>query len=141
MAEDKVEQREFNVRQMLPWTELFRSFQVALDPKKLLLAAAGILAMSLGWWVLAWAFYGMQTKPEWKPDAYDPQTYLAKANGDDAMATKLAWEKFRDDRAKWNILLRTAGDPNVPEYEDAGDLATSPSDFEAVAKDPALEAA
>jgi hypothetical protein len=141
MAEDKVEQREFNVRQMFPWTELFRSFQVALDPKKLLLAAAGILFMSLGWWALAWFFYGITSKPEWKD--YDSSNFLTKANGDTAIATQLAWEKFREDRAKWNILHHTAGepdaDPDKVEYEDAGDMATSPSDFEALEKDPALK--
>jgi hypothetical protein len=135
MAEDKVEQREFNVRQMLPWTELFRSFQVALDPKKLLLAAAGILAMSLGWWVLAWAFYGIQSKPDWKDPSYDPSNFLSKANGVESAATQLAWDKFKDDRDKWNLLHRTAGDPDAVEYDDAGDLATTPSDFEAVRKE------
>ena len=40
MAEDKVELREINYRQVFPWTELFKGFQLALDPKKLLLAAA-----------------------------------------------------------------------------------------------------
>jgi hypothetical protein len=39
------------------WFELFRCFQVALDPRKLLAAAAGILVMSVGWYVLSAAFY------------------------------------------------------------------------------------
>lgn len=138
MAEDKVEQREFNVRQMLPWTELFRSFQVALDPKKLLLAAAGILFMSLGWWLLAALFYSMQSKPEWKDAAYDPNNFLPRANNDTTVATQLAWEKFRDDRAKWNVLHRAAGETEPAEYDDASDIATSPTDFEAVQKDPVL---
>src|SRR5262245_47650794 len=134
MAEDKVEQREFNVRQMLPWTELFRSFQVALDPKKLLLAAAGILFMSLGWCVLAWVFYSMSSKPEW--NSYDSNEFLAKANNDPTVATNLAWAKFREDRAKWNVLHRTAGTTDVPVYDDAGDIANDPADFEKVQQDP-----
>src|SRR5947209_5266736 len=56
MAEDKVELREINYRQVLPWTELFKGFQLALDPKKLVLAAAGILAMYAGWWLLSVIF-------------------------------------------------------------------------------------
>ena len=31
MAEGKLEGREATWRQLLPWTELFRGFQVALD--------------------------------------------------------------------------------------------------------------
>ena len=44
MAAEKVDVREVSFRQLFPWTELFRGFQVALDPKKLLLAAGGLLA-------------------------------------------------------------------------------------------------
>ena len=35
------------------WTKLFTAFRVALDLKKLLLAAGGIVVTGLGWWVLA----------------------------------------------------------------------------------------
>ncbi len=38
------------------WLNLFRSFQVALDPRKLFVAALGILVMSLGWWLLSVTF-------------------------------------------------------------------------------------
>lgn len=38
------------------WLNIFRSFQVALDPRKLLVAALGILVMSLGWWLLSVIF-------------------------------------------------------------------------------------
>src|SRR5947207_13129915 len=56
MAEDKFEPRETNWRQLLPWIELFQGFRVALDLNKLLLAAAGILTMAFGWWLLAGIF-------------------------------------------------------------------------------------
>ena len=42
MADEKFEPREINYRQWLPWTQIFRGFWVALDHKKLLLAAAGV---------------------------------------------------------------------------------------------------
>jgi hypothetical protein len=121
MAEDKPAEREYNVRQMFPWTELFRGFQVALDPRKLLLAAAGILAMALSWWVLAWVFFGLRDKPEW--------VHYAKS-GDDATE---AWSKFRSARDQWNILLWAAG-PG-PEAQDAGDLAGNAADFDALTAD------
>lgn len=137
MAEDKVEQREFNLRQTLPWTELFRSFQVALDPKKLLLAAGGILVMALGWWLLA-ALFGSSTKPEWdSPDYANLEKFKANDNSPtpDQDAKRRAWEKFREDREEWNITWRAAGNTDVWEYRDAGDLAANPAEYEAI-KDP-----
>ena len=63
MPDEKGELREINYRQLLPWTELFRSFHIALlDPRKLFLAALGIFFMSLGWWILAHIF-GNPTEP------------------------------------------------------------------------------
>jgi hypothetical protein len=46
------------------WTKLFGTFLVALDPFKLLVAAAGILATALGWWLLSVIFYGAWTEPK-----------------------------------------------------------------------------
>ena len=56
MAEERMGTPEGETRTYWAWTELFRTFQVALDPKKLLLAAAGIFVMWVGWWLLAIAF-------------------------------------------------------------------------------------
>src|SRR5260370_40155755 len=56
MAEEKTDAREVAWRHLFPWTELFRGFQVALDPNKLLLAAAGLFFMAVGWWLLAVIF-------------------------------------------------------------------------------------
>src|SRR5947208_10465115 len=46
------------------WTKLFGTFLVALDPFKLLVAAAGILATALGWWLISVIFYGAWTEPK-----------------------------------------------------------------------------
>jgi hypothetical protein len=122
MAEEKVEPREVNIRQMLPWTELFQSFKVALDPKKLLLAAAGILVMAFGWWVLAAVFYGSQSEPKWdNPPGDTPEA--AKLKDD-------AWKRFKEDRRKWNILHAAAG--SEPVKPDAGDFADSPTEFDQI---------
>ena len=56
MPVEKGESREFNVRQVLPWTELFRAFSIALDPSKLVLAAAAVVLMWFGWWLLSLIF-------------------------------------------------------------------------------------
>src|SRR5438105_1628660 len=100
MAEDKFESHETNWRHLLPWIELFQGFRVALDLNKLLLAAAGILTMALGWWLLAIAFYTPNnTQPEW-PGNYK----LGHAND-----PNVAWSDFKKDREKWNILHAAAG--------------------------------
>ena len=52
MADDRFDSRPTPFRESHPWTDLFRTFRVALELKKLLLAAAGILAMSCGGWLI-----------------------------------------------------------------------------------------
>ena len=100
MAEEKVEPRETNWRTLLPWTELFRGFQVALDLNKLLLAAAGIFIMALGWWLLALLF----TVGEFaEPPQWNPPAAADKAKESDA------WGKFKQDRDHWNLMHETAG--------------------------------
>src|SRR5215208_1520262 len=55
------------------WTKLFGTFLVALDPFKLLVAAAGILATALGWWLISVIFYSAWTTP-------NEETYRQRAN-------------------------------------------------------------
>src|SRR5436190_16777141 len=88
MADEKVELKDVNFRQLFPWTALFDGFRVALDPKKLLLAAGGILVMSIGWQLLGWAFYTSRIEPSW-------------ASGDYGERTEANWDKFKTDRDKW----------------------------------------
>ncbi len=56
MAAGPPDVQAFSFRKAFLWTEIFRTFQVAIDPRKLLVAAAGILVMSLGWYALSKAF-------------------------------------------------------------------------------------
>jgi hypothetical protein len=118
MTDDKVELRELNFRQLLPWTELFRGFQVALDPKKLLLAAAGILIMSIGWEVLGWAAYKSRTEPTWVSGDYE--------------RTHEGWAKFKADRDKWNLLHEAAGTAYPVKYYEAEDIAETMEQYEQI---------
>src|SRR5579871_1342227 len=120
MVEEKHDGRELGVRQSLPFLELFRGFQVAIDFRKLLLAAAGILAMAFGWWVLALIFYGSRTKPEW------PGKYLAAA-GDDKKNE--AFGEFKSDREKWNLLHKAAAPADSRDTTDVGDVAESLDEY------------
>ena len=69
------------------WTNLFRCFAIALiDPRKLLAAALGIVAVSLGWFVLSCIFY--YQKPTKNDEAYSKATMqkalgAKKTNGED----------------------------------------------------------
>ena len=92
MAEERSESREVTWRQLLPWTELFRGFHVALDLNKLLLAAAGIFVTWFGWWLLAVIFQALVTSgaegkrpPDWTSGKYKPEE----------------WSKFRDEQYLW----------------------------------------
>jgi hypothetical protein len=115
MAEDKLEPRELNLRQWFPWTLLLRSFWIAADYKKLLLAAAGILGMAFGWWLLA-VIFSLRHEPEWASGKFE------------------RWEDFESARRSWNLLYEAAGpktDP--PKKEDANDLAHNAHEFDVLA--------
>jgi hypothetical protein len=108
------------------WTNLFRCFTVAIDPKKLAAAAAGILVMSAGWWLLSKIF-----------DPGPPpvlKTYLETIS-DPVEANK----RFEEDTAKWKVRGDLAAEGGrlrtLPWYEYRGEnpylfasnLAGSPS--------------
>jgi hypothetical protein len=137
MAEDKLETREVNLAQWLPWTVLFRGFQVALDLKKLFLAAVGIAVMAFGWWLLA-VIFAPGPKPGW-PSDYSHTNYLGlkevkrlPEDQQEAAARLEAWKAFKRDREQWNLRLETAGEPDQVQNTDAGDLANNPQEFKEI---------
>src|SRR5688500_16128574 len=99
-------------RATFPWMEIFRCFQVALDPRKLLVAAAGILAMSLGWYVLSAVFY--YKAPDRNAPEYSNTVILKELEGKtkaetgqpytetDAAAT--ANQRYAADYSQWLVL-------------------------------------
>lgn len=138
MADDKVEVRDVNFRQVLPWTELFRGFQVALDPKKMVLAAAGIVVMSFGWFILSMMFAPSDKPPERDNEELDRRIKLVEGTakeGADAKETAAIAEKVAAVRRRfdaehaaavkqWDLLRRTAGTggtlSTLPWEEDRG---------------------
>jgi hypothetical protein len=48
--------REVAWQDILPWTMLFRTLRLAIDPRKLLLALIGLLLTTAGWWLIAQLF-------------------------------------------------------------------------------------
>lgn len=125
MAEEQVGGRRDGVGDLMPWTKLFTAFKVALDPKKLLLAGAGILAMSFGWWLLSWIFFSFNSRaPEWTPGKYEDE--------------KAAWESEKLARIRWNLLHELAApvpaDISSAPKVDAFDLASSPQEYRQIVK-------
>ena len=116
----------FEFRRAFPWADIFRCFQVALDPRKLLVAAVGIFAMSFGWWLLSVIF--------WKP-AYDrsdsrysntvvQKEYQGKKKADgtdynEADLKEIGDKQHARDMEEWRVLDRLAG-------PDGGKLRTMP---------------
>lgn len=98
------------------WTEIFRSFQVALDPRKLLVAAAGIVVMSFGWWVLSYAFSEKQPlpdAPEYQPAALNKEFENKKKPGGESYAEEdlkaIGQKRYQEDLARWQVLDDLAG--------------------------------
>jgi hypothetical protein len=113
MADDRTEPREVSWRQLLPWTELFRGFQVALDLNKLLLAAAGIVVMAFGWWLLSVIFTAndREVPPAW------PTDYKS-------------WSEFKQARDHWNLMHEAAGIGRGPQTYAVEDLASTQQEYD-----------
>jgi hypothetical protein len=100
------------------FTHLFRTFRVALDPRKLLLAAAGILVMSFGWWLISILAYQMYSQPraadfqarpvadfERKDPGHDKEYYERLRATEEAERNR----EFNENSDFWLQLHRLAG--------------------------------
>src|SRR5438128_351043 len=108
MAEEQAGRKD-QLHSMFWWTKLFDAFKVALDPKKLLLAAVGIVAMAVGWWLLAVIFYETRKAPS-KED-FRKEKYQAEEKMADKAAEELAANDFEKAKANYTFLRDKAG-PN-----------------------------
>lgn len=121
MAEDRFESPPYDNRQGWSWMALFRGFSIALDLNKLLLAAAGILVMAFGWWLLANIF---NTE---RPD------YTKYQDAETQEEKKALWAEFKEDRRRWVIRYSAAGSVDDTRYAiDEGDLAETPEEYSAL---------
>jgi hypothetical protein len=113
MADEHVTPRQ---ERLVLWTKIFSTFKVALDAKKLVLAAAGIFVTAVCWWAVSAFFYSVRTMPEWKH--YD-------------LGAKDDWARFKAARQQWNLLHELAGPRSTPTavVMDAADVATNLEQF------------
>jgi hypothetical protein len=121
MADGRDQSGGFSYRSALPWTNIFRCFQVALDPRKLFVAAIGILAMSFLWWLLSTMFYYKapnRNDPEYSKGAIqkdfegknNPATGQPYKNEElEAAVENESQRKFDRDLAQWQQLDLLAG--------------------------------
>jgi hypothetical protein len=100
------------------WTKIFTAFKVALDLKKMALAAVGILCVFVGWWLLSWGFYSARAMPQWKDYETINET------------KKESWTYFKAKRNSWNLLHELAGSPTDHTRIDAADIANSHEEYE-----------
>lgn len=129
MADERFDAREGANRPLGNWTLLFRGFQVALDWKKLLLAAGGIVTMAFAWWLLAVVavVIGGGEKPSW-PGDYENR-YSARDDLTKEQKRTMAWKEFKTDRNQWNLRHEAAGNPDSVHYRDAADIAATPEEY------------
>jgi hypothetical protein len=121
MADGRDQSGGFNYRTTLPWTNIFRCFQIALDPRKLFVAALGILAMSFLWWLLSHVFWRPAPTPndqEYSKGAVqkdfegkvNPATGQPYTNTElDAAVAHEARRRYEYDFARWQQLDALAG--------------------------------
>jgi hypothetical protein len=98
------------------WLKLFSTFQVALDPKKLLLAAMGLVCMAICTWFLSLVFFSMRSEP--KQANYDVAAYQkADSNLSAEQARKMAEADYQRDLDRYKFIYGLAGpgDPNAAE--------------------------
>lgn len=99
------------------WTEFFRCFWIALDPRKLLVAAAGILATSFGWWLLSSVTWGMAGEEPKADSAIYSRTAMVNKLGKQTDGSEFADEiyaaegakRFHRDHAQYELLKSLAG--------------------------------
>src|SRR5262245_45107215 len=97
MAEDRFSSSTAP-RETWQFTNLFRTARVAVDPRKLLFAAAGILAMSIGWCAISAAANALYPVP-------DRKEYSAVEASEEAEQHR----KFNENTDLWLQFHRLAG--------------------------------
>ena len=116
MADGRDPSGGFSYRTALPWTNIFRCFQIALDPRKLLVAAAGILLMSFSWWLLSNLFYyqaPVENDPKYQIGTIQKE-YEDRKKADDTNYTEadyrgIAADRYQKDYEQWQQLDALAG--------------------------------
>jgi hypothetical protein len=116
MADGREQASGFSYRTAFPWTNIFRCFSIALDPRKLFVAALGILAMSFSWWLLSNIFYykaPLANDQEYSVSVlqreFEGKTKADKTNYTEEDFKRIGAERFKKDYEQWQVLDSLAG--------------------------------
>ena len=125
MADERAGTREFDTRKTLCWKELFRTFLIALDPFKLLVAAAGILGTALGWWLLSVIFYNSWSEPKSRDGEISDRKKAYVADGkEESVALSRATAEYDAEADRYRLMKKLAGPSGsyrtMPWFEDRG---------------------
>lgn len=93
------------------WTKLFGTFLVALDPFKLLVAAAGIMVTAFGWWLLSVIFYNAWTEPSLKD--FEDKARKNSSLTSEEERTDWAKENYKKSLDTWALMHEMAGNSGV----------------------------
>ncbi len=112
MADERIGSRNLDARKTFSWMELFRTFLIALDPFKLLVAAAGIMATALGWSLISLIFHNAWNQP--KPDNRDSdindrKNAYVKDGKDEKNAQTRATTEYDIEIARYSLMERLSG--------------------------------
>ena len=137
MADGRDSTTASSARSPYSWTEIFRCFHIALDPRKLLVAALGILLMSFAWWLLSAIFWYKAPDPnteKYQPSTVqkdfegktNPQTGKQYTSDELPKAVKAeADRRYEADYAQWRVLDSLAGPggrlSTMPWFADRGE--------------------
>jgi hypothetical protein len=107
-SEPAVELGRIEYARVFPWVHLFRAFRIAIDPRKLLLAALGVILLALGNWLIAHLPFAPEGAgigvPLWPASGGDPRSAVpleapvALANEPEALLTSTA--------LRWGLVLQ-----------------------------------
>ena len=115
MAEDRAGSRDIPAWKPKPasWTKIFGTFLIALDPFKLAVAAGGILATAIGWWLISVIFYSAWTKPQ--PSYYENR---APKDLDEPARSRGQDREYNRALGTWALMHELAGPPDEinPDY-------------------------
>ncbi|QVL34229.1 hypothetical protein KIH39_10080 [Telmatocola sphagniphila] len=116
MADERLATREIDWLKTFPWLRLFRTFLVALDPFKLIVAAVGILTTALAWLIISLFFNNFFFVAKPKLTDFDPKSYQK-----DGVTDEEAIKKRNDDYSRrlnsWKLQYKLAGSTAIEEYE------------------------
>ena len=109
MSDVRATSREVDLTRMFPWMRLLRTFLVALDPFKLIVAAAGILLTALGWWLISLIVLNSWTVPKEADYVVSPSKATQDRTREQLQTEKDREFKLDDDRYKMIRILADQG--------------------------------